>query len=302
MSVMTRPFGSTGEHVSVLGVGGGHIGNPRLSTREAVRLVQYAVDRGITFMDNAWEYNEGRSESIMGEALQGRRDQVFLMTKVCARDRVGAERDLNDSLRRLRTDRIDLWQFHEINYGNDAEWIFAEGGAAETARSALAAGKVRYVGFTGHKDPQFLLAMLEHDFPWSSVQMPVNVLDVSFRSFIKGVIPRAVEKRMAVIGMKSLGGQGQLVLRAGIPVEDCLRFALSQPIATLVCGMESTADVDQNVKIASEFRPMSDVEIEALVARTRAVAGDGRYEWFKTTQQFDSAPHRRQHGFPDFGH
>ena len=302
MSVMTRPFGSTGEPVSVLGVGGGHIGNPRHTTREAVHLIQYAIDRGITFMDNAWEYNEGRSESIMGEALQGRRDQVFLMTKVCARDRAGAERDLNDSLRRLRTDRVDLWQFHEINYGNDAEWIFGEGGAAEAARAAVAAGKVRYVGFTGHKDPQYLLAMLEHDFPWASVQMPVNVLDMSFRSFIKGVIPRAVEKGMAVIGMKSLGGQGQLVLRAGIAVEECLRFALSQPLATLVCGMESTADVDQNVKIASEFRPMSDAEMQALVARTRGVASDGRYEWFKTTQYFDSGPHRRQHGFPDFGH
>jgi predicted aldo/keto reductase-like oxidoreductase len=302
MSVMTRPFGATGEQVSVLGVGGGHIGSQRLPTREAVRLVQYAIDRGITFMDNAWEYNEGRSESVMGEALQGRRDQVFLMTKVCARDRAGAERDLNDSLRRLRTDRIDLWQFHEINYGNDAEWVFAEGGAAEAARAALEAGKVRYVGFTGHKDPQFLLAMLDRDFPWTSVQMPVNVLDTGFKSFIRGVIPRAVEKKVAVIGMKSLGGQGQLVLRAGIPVEECLRFALSQAIATLVCGMESTADVDQNVRIASELRPMSEAEMETLAARTRAVASDGRYEWFKTTQYFDSSTHRRQHGFPDFGH
>ncbi len=301
MSVMTRPFGSSGEAVSILGVGGGHIGSPRLSTREAVHLVQYAVDRGITFMDNAWEYNEGRSEAVMGEALQGRRDKVFLMTKVCARDRAGAERDLNDSLRRLRTDRIDLWQFHEINYGNDAEWIFAPGGAAEAARAAVAAGKVRHVGFTGHKDPQYLLAMMGQDFPWASVQMPVNVLDVSFRSFIKGVIPAASARGMAVIGMKSLGGAGQLVLRAGIGVEDCLRFALSQPITTLVCGMESTADVDQNVKVAGDFRPMSAADQEALVARTRVVAADGRYEWFKTTQYFDSATHRRQHNFPDLG-
>lgn len=300
MSVMTRPFGSSGEPVSILGVGGGHIGSPRLSTREAVHLVQYAVDSGITFMDNAWEYNEGRSEAVMGEALQGRRDQVFLMTKVCARDRAGAERDLNDSLRRLRTDRIDLWQFHEINYGNDAEWIFAVGGAAEAAMAAVAAGKVRYVGFTGHKDPQYLLAMIEQSFPWASVQMPVNVLDVSFRSFITSVIPVATARGMAVIGMKSLGGAGQLVLRAGIAVEDCLRFALSQPIATLVCGMESTADVDQNVRVARDFQPMSAAEQEALVARTRAIAADGRYEWFKTTQYFDSGTHRRQHNYPDF--
>jgi predicted aldo/keto reductase-like oxidoreductase len=301
MSVTTRPFGASGEPVSILGVGGGHIGSSRLSAREAVHLVQYAVDRGITFMDNAWEYNEGRSESLMGEALQGRRDQVFLMTKVCARDRAGAERDLNDSLRRLRTDCIDLWQFHEINYGNDREWIFAAGGAAEAARAALEAGKVRYVGFTGHKDPQYLLAMMEQDFPWASVQMPVNVLDVSYRSFVSGVIPRAAARGMAVIGMKSLGGAGQLVLRAGIAVEDCLRFALSQPITTLVCGMESTADVDQNLRVARDFRPMSDAEQQTLAARTRAVAGDGRYEWYKTTQHFDSTTHRYQHGFPDFG-
>ena len=300
MSVMTRPFGSSGEPVSILGVGGGHIGSPRLSTWEAVHLVQYAVDSGITFMDNAWEYNEGRSEAVMGEALQGRRDQVFLMTKVCARDRAGAERDLNDSLRRLRTDRIDLWQFHEINYGNDAEWIFGVGGAAEAAMAAIAAGKVRYVGFTGHKDPQYLLAMIEQSFPWASVQMPVNVLDVSFRSFTRSVIPVAAARGMAVIGMKSLGGAGQLVLRAGIAVEDCLRFALSQPIATLVCGMESKADVDQNVRVVRDFQPMSAAEQEALVARTRDVAADGRYEWFKTTQYFDSAAHRRQHNYPDF--
>jgi uncharacterized protein len=294
-----RPFGATGERVAILGVGGGHVGNPRLSTREAVHLVQYAIDRGITFMDNAWEYNEGRSESLMGEAIQGRRDQVFVMTKVCGRDRIGAERQLHESLRRLRTDRIDLWQFHEINYGNDAEWIFGPGGAVEAAQAAVAAGKVRHVGFTGHKDPAYLLDMLGRDYPWASVQMPVNVLDMSFRSFVSGVIPAAARKGIAVIGMKSLGGSAQLILEAGIPVEECLRFALSQQIATLVCGMESTADVDQNVRIASDFQPMSAAEQQALVAATRAVASDGRYEWFKTTQYYDSAVHRVQHGFPD---
>ncbi len=248
-----------------------------------------------------WLTDTEVAEKLMGEAIQGRRDRVFLMTKVCARDRAGAERDLNDSLRRLRTDRIDLWQFHEINYGNDAEWIFAPGGAVEAARAALAAGKVRHVGFTGHKDPQYLLSMLERDFPWASVQLPVNVLDASYKSFISQVIPRAVKAGMAVIGMKSLGGAGQLILRAGIPVEECLRFALSQAITTLVCGMESTADVDQNVRVAGDFRPMDAAEQKALVAATRAVASDGRYEWFKTTQYFDSAVHRVQHGFPDFG-
>jgi predicted aldo/keto reductase-like oxidoreductase len=233
----------------------------------------------------------------MGEAVQGRRDEVFLMTKVCARDRVGAERQLHDSLRRLRTDCIDLWQFHEINYGNDAEWIFAAGGAVEAARAALEAGKVRHVGFTGHKDPQYHLTMLDRDFPWASAQMPINVLDASYRSFARSVIPRAAQLGVGIIGMKSLGGDGQLVLRAGIAVEDCIRYALSQPVATLVCGMLSKEEVDQNVGVAADFQPMSASEQKALVSATRSAAGDGRYEWFKTTQTYDSGYHRNQHGF-----
>ncbi len=292
-----RPLGNTGEEVSIVGVGGGHIGEAQKSRAESVRLIQYAIDQGITFIDTAWEYGEGRSETILGEALSGRRDEVFLMTKVCARDRGGAERNLEDSLRRLRTDRIDLWQFHEINYGNDADWIFAPGGAAESALSALESGKVRYVGCTGHKDPAYLLKMLAHDFPWASVQMPVNVLDANFRSFIHDVIPVAAEKGAGVIGMKSLGGSGQLVLKAGIPVQTCLRFALSQSISTLVCGMRTIEDVDQNLTVARSFQPMSAEEQRALLEQTKNAAGDGRYERFKTTQDYDSAVHRYQHGF-----
>jgi predicted aldo/keto reductase-like oxidoreductase len=295
--IPTRPFGSTEREVSIIGLGGGHIGNQRLDRREAVRLIQYAVERGITFMDNAWEYNDGRSESVMGEALQGRRDKVFLMTKVCARDRVGAQRELEDSLRRLRTDHLDLWQFHEINYGNDADWIFSPGGAVEVARAAVESGKVRHVGFTGHKDPEFHQTMLRQDFPWDAVQMPVNVMDASYKSFIHGVIPTAVERGMGIIGMKSLGGGGQLVTQAGIPVEDCLRFALSQKISTLVCGIDSQEVLDQNLRIAASFTEMDTEEQDRLVERTRGVATDGRYEWFKSTQTYDSAVHREQHGF-----
>jgi predicted aldo/keto reductase-like oxidoreductase len=252
-------------------------------------------------MDNAWEYGDGAAESRMGEAIQSRRDEVFLMTKVCARDKAGALRQLDDSLRRLRTDHVDLWQFHEINYGNDADWIFGPGGAVEAAREALESGKVAHVGFTGHKDPANLLAMLKQDFPWASVQMPVNVLDASYRSFTKEVLPEARRREIGVIGMKSLGGSGQLVSEAGVPVEDCIGYALSQPISTLVCGMRTIEEVDQNVAIATDFEPMASEQIEALVARTRPVATDGRYEYFKTMQYFDSDVHKRQHGFRDLG-
>lgn len=294
-----RAFGSTKEKISILGLGGGHAGSSKLTPAETVRIMHRAIDRGITFMDNAWEYNEGRSESLMGKAISGRRDQVFLMTKVCARDRDGAERSLHDSLRRLRADYIDLWQFHEINYGNDHEWIFARGGAAEAAEAALKSGKVRFVGFTGHKDPAYLLRMLEYDFPWSAVQMPVNVLDASYRSFIRSVLPECEKRGIAALGMKSLGGGAQLFLQAGISVEDCRRFALSQKIASLVCGMMSVEEVDQSADIAQDFEPMSPGEQEALIEQTRAVAGDGHLELYKTTQYYDSGYHRNQHHFPD---
>ncbi|HKJ85430.1 MAG TPA: aldo/keto reductase [Spirochaetia bacterium] len=295
--VPKRPLGSTGEMVSIIGVGGGHVGSGSLSDKEAVHLVQYAIDHGITFMDNAWEYAEGRAESRMGQAIADRRDKVFLMTKVCARDRDGARRQLEDSLRRLRTDLIDLWQFHEVNYGNDPEWIFDPGGAIHAAREALETGKVRFVGFTGHKEPAYHLAMLDQDYPWAALQMPVNVMDASYRSFVNGVLPEAKQRGIGVIGMKSLGGSGQLVTEAGVAVEDCIGYALSQPIATLVCGMQSIAEVDQNVAIASDFQPMTESELAALVERTRPVATDGRFEYFKTMQYFDSGMHQRQHGF-----
>ena len=297
-SLPTRALGSTGERVSILGIGGGHIGRLTIDSAEVVRIVQYAIDQGVTFRDNAWEYGSGRSETLMGEAIRGRRDDVFLMTKVCARDRAGAERQLEESLRRLGTDRIDLWQFHEVNYANDHEWIFAPGGAAEAARAALDSGKVRYLGFTGHKDPHYLLSMLEYDFPWTTVQMPVNVLDPSYKSFIRNVIPAAGKRGIAVLGMKSVGGRGQLITEAGFTPRECLRFSLSQSIACLVSGMDSIEVVDQNVAVARDFVPLSEDEQEALVEKGRAVAGDGRHEWFKSTPFFDSQYHRQQHGFP----
>ncbi len=293
-----RPLGATGEEVSILCLGGGHVARLSISSSEVIRIIQYAIDQGVTFIDTAWEYHSGRSEALIGEAIRGRRDDLFLMTKVCARDRAGAMEQLEESLRRLGTDRLDLWQFHEINYDNDHEWIFAPGGAAEAAREALKSGKVRYVGFTGHKNPDFLLSMLEHDFPWTTVQMPINVLDASFRSFGKRVLPELQKRGIATLGMKSLGGEGQLIRKAGLTPQQCIRFALSQPIATLVSGMDSIEVVDQNVAIARDFQPMSEEELNELAKTTAKIASDGRHEWFKTTPYFDSKYHRDQHGFP----
>ncbi len=297
----TRPLGSTGEQVSILGMGGGHVAGAGAgnSDAEVVRVIEHAIDRGVTFMDNAWEYNDGRSETLMGQAIEHRRDEVFLMTKVCARDRAGALSNLEDSLRRLRTDVIDLWQFHEINYATDDELVFAVDGAAEAARKALADGKVRYVGCTGHKDPAYLLAMLGYEFPWSTVQMPVTVMDPHYKSFIRGVLPEAGRRNIGVIGMKALGGRAQFLTKAGLSAAECLRFALSQPVATLVSGMTSTGIVDHNSTVARDFTPLSAEEQEALLRRVRPLAADGRLEWYKSTQVFDSPPHRDQHGFPE---
>ena len=293
-----RPLGATGEEVSILCLGGGHVARQSIPSSEVIRIIQYAIDQGVTFIDTAWEYHGGRSEALIGEAIRGRRDDLFLMTKVCARDRAGAMEQLEESLRRLGTDHLDLWQFHEINYDNDHEWIFAPGGAAEAAREALKSGKVRYVGFTGHKHPDFLLSMLEHDFPWTTVQMPINVLDASFRSFGKRVLPELQKRGIATLGMKSLGGEGQLIRKAGLTPQQCIRFALSQPIATLVSGMDSIEVVDQNVAIARDFQPMSEEELSELAKATAKIASDGRHEWFKTTPYFDSKYHPDQHGFP----
>ena len=299
-SLATRPLGATGEQVSMLGIGGGHVAGAGAanSDREVVRIIRHAIDRGVTFMDNAWEYNDGRSETLMGEAIEQRRDEVFLMTKVCARDRAGALSNLEDSLRRLRTDVIDLWQFHEINYATDDELVFAADGAAEAALQALADGKVRYVGCTGHKDPAYLLAMLGHEFPLSTVQMPVTVMDPHYKSFIQGVLPEAQRRGIGVIAMKTLGGRAQFLTTAGLSLEECLRFAWSQPIATLVSGMTSVELVDRNSALARDFTPMDRDEQDALLRRVRPVAADGRLEWYKSTQHFDAPPHRQQHGFP----
>ena len=295
--IPVRPLGKTGLQVSIIGFGGGHCVNPRIRKHVTIRLIQEAVDAGVTFMDNAWEYADGESERRMGIALQGRRDDVVLMTKVCARDARTAEQQLGKSLRRLRTDVIDIWQFHEVNYDNDPEWIFRAGGAVEAAVAAREAGKVRFIGFTGHKSPHILQRMLAQDFPWDTCQMPINVLDAHYRSFQNDMLPELVRRGIGVIGMKSLGGGGQIVRSVGLSAEQCRGYALSLPISTLVCGIQSNADLRQDIAFARGFEPLAHDEMRTLEDRVYEEASDGRHEWFKSMQTFDSQYHRDQHGF-----
>ncbi len=295
-----RPLGKTGEMVSLLCLGGHSSTNPpKLPEAQSLRLIQRAVDEGITFMDNCWDYHNGGAEEWMGKALAegGRRDKVFLMTKVCGRTAREAQSNLEDSLRRLKTDRIDLWQFHEIVYDNDPDWIFAADGAFQTGLKAVKDGKVRYLGFTGHKDPVIHLKMLGMPYEWASVQMPLNVMDVHYRSFQKQVLSVLLQRNIGVLAMKSLGGTGVIVKEAGIPVEEALRYVLSLPISSLVTGIDSEKVLDQNLKIAREFRPMSAEEKAAIDGKTLALAGDGRFELFKSSKMFDGPVHRKQHGF-----
>jgi predicted aldo/keto reductase-like oxidoreductase len=293
-----RELGRTGQKVSIIGIGGGHIVRPTTDVQMSIRLVQSAIDAGVTFMDNAWEYHDGESERRMGLALKGRRDQVTLMTKVCARDRKTAEAQLEESLRRLQTDVIDVWQFHEINYDSDADWIFRAGGAIEAAVAARQAGKIRFIGFTGHKSPHILQKMLDQDFEWDTCQMPINVLDAHYRSFQLEILPELNRRGIGAIGMKSLGGRGQLIDGLKLTAEVCRRYALTLPISTLICGIQSMENLEQDVAIARSFSPMSEAEQQELLGSVVEEAGDGRFEWFKSTQFYDSKYHRQQHGFP----
>ena len=296
----TRRLGRTGEQVSILCLGGGHIGAVD-DQNEAIRIMHAAIDEGMTFFDNAWDYHGGRSEEVMGRALSepGKRDKVFLMTKNCERDYKGSKSNLEDSLRRLKTDRIDLWQFHEINYDSDPDWVFDKGGL-KAALEAQKEGKVRFIGFTGHKDPSIHIKMLNKPYDWATSQLPVNILDAHYRSFQHRAVPLCLARDVGVVGMKSLGGgtpRGLIPLHTELTAEECRRYALSLPIATLVVGIMSMEQLMADIKIARNFKPMSDEQKAVLVAKMADVAGDGRHELFKSTQRFDGAHHRRQHGF-----
>jgi predicted aldo/keto reductase-like oxidoreductase len=294
-----KPLGRTGERVSILGLGGYHLGTVG-SAREASRLVHEAVDAGVTFLDNAWEYNGGRSEEWMGQALQGRRDKVFLMTKVCThgRDRKTALRQLGESLRRLRTDRLDLWQIHEVIYENDPDLHFAKGSVIEALDQAKTEGKVRFVGFTGHKSPAIHLKMLAHDYPFDTVQMPLNCFDATYRSFEQQVLPELERRSIAALGMKSLGGDGQPILHGAVTAEEALRYAMSLPVATTISGIDSLAVLHQNLAIARGFTPMTPEDMQLLRQRCAPLAADGHLELFKSTKRYDAAVGREQHGYP----
>ncbi len=294
-----RQFGRHDEKVPALGLGGYHLGDIK-NQREAIALVHAAIDEGITFLDNAWEYHEGRSEELVGKALADRRDRVFLMTKVCTHGRNArvAMRQLETSLKRLRTDHVDLWQIHECAYYNDPERHFAPGGVVEALERAKQQGKVRYVGFTGHKDPAIHLEMLAQEFPFDSCQMPLNGFDATFKSFEQQVLPELQRQGIAAIGMKSLGGDGRAVSERSVGVQDALRYAMSLPVATTVSGIDSMKVLRQNLRVAQGFKPMTKAEMAAHRKRLLDEAADGRFESYKISAQHEGDEGRRQHGLP----
>jgi len=294
-----RPFGRTGVEVSILGMGGHTLALARTEA-DAVRMVHEGMEAGMNFMDNAWEYHDGRSEEWMGKALKGRRTEAFLMTKVCThgRDAKVAMQQLEESLRRLQTDHIDLWQVHEVIYDNDPDLHFAKGGVIEALDQAKKQGKVRFVGFTGHKDPSIHLKMLGHDYPFDSCQMPLGVFDATFRSFEQKVLPELNRRGIAPIAMKSLNGTAEAVKQGTLTAKEALTYVLSLPVATLVSGMDSLDVLHKNLEIARTFTPMKPEAMQALRERCAKHAADGHFELYKSSKTFDGNPGREHHGFP----
>ncbi len=289
-SVPKRRLGKTGVEVSMLGLGGFHIGS-KLTEAESIALMRTAIDQGVTFLDNCWDYNNGDSEDRMGKALaDGYRSRVFLMTKIDGRTKRSATEQLEQSLRRLRTERIDLVQIHEIIRMSDPERCFGADGTVQALVDAQKAGKLRFIGFTGHKSPAIHLAMLaaakKNGFSFDAVQMPLNVMDAHYESFAKQVLPVLVDNDIGVLGMKSMGS-GDILKSGVVSPEECLRYALSLPTSVVICGMESREVLEQNLKVARAFRALADQEMQALLARTAPAAKDGRYEEFKTGEKFD---------------
>jgi len=294
-----RPLGSTGIRVSAMALGGYHLGSAK-DQQEVNDIVACAMDAGVNFLDNAWEYHNGHSEEAVGIALKGKRQQAIVMSKVCTHGRGKdiAIQQLEQSLRRLQTDYLDLWQIHEVIYENDPDLIFRPGGAAEALLEAKQQGKVRAIGFTGHKDPSIHLKMLAHDFPFDTVQMPLNCLDATFRSFETSVLPVAKQRGMGVLGMKSMGGSGEIVIHGAATPEQALRYAMSMPVSSTISGVDSMEVLEQNLAIARGFQPMPQQEMQALREQCRSFASDGRYELYKVTKKYDGKVGREQHGFP----
>jgi predicted aldo/keto reductase-like oxidoreductase len=286
-----RVLGRTGEKVSMVGLGGSHIGQQD-DEQESIRIIRTALDEGINFLDNSWDYNDGKSEIRMGKALRdGYRQKAFLMTKIDGRSKKGAAQQLDESLRRLQTDHLDLLQFHEVIRMEDPDHIFAPGGALEAVLEAKKAGKVRYIGFTGHKSPDIHRRMLDtakaHQFHFDTVQMPLNVMDAHYESFEKKVLPVAVEQHVAVLGMKSMGDKIILDSKAVTPVE-CLHYAMNLPTSVVITGCDSIPILQQALNAARTFQPLSSQRVAALLAKTAQVAQKGQYELYKTSHHFDS--------------
>jgi len=285
-----RPFGKTGIKVSAIGLGGSHVGSAK-DENEGIRIVRTAVDRGITFLDNCWDYHDGKSEEVMGKALRdGYRQKVFLMTKFDGRTKASTARQIDESLKRLQTDHIDLMQFHENIRLEDPDRFFAENGPHEALEEAKKAGKIRFIGFTGHKDPLVHLRMLEladqHKFHFDSAQMPLNLLDAHFRSFQKQVVPKLVERGIAVLGMKPLA-EGEIPKHGIASATDCLHYALSLPTTVVITGCETMERLEQALEAAKTFKPLTQTQITTLLNKTKEVAMTGKLELFKTSTMFD---------------
>jgi aryl-alcohol dehydrogenase-like predicted oxidoreductase len=287
-----RMLGRTGQRVSAVGLGGWHLGLPHVDEQLSLRIVRHAIDEGITFLDNSWDYNDGASEIRMGKALRdGYRDKVFLMTKIDGRSKREALRQLDESLRRLQTDHIDLVQHHEVIRFDDPHRVFDDEGSNAALIEARQMGKLRYIGFTGHKDPQIHLHMLEvaseHGFVFDTAQMPLNLMDAHYRSFAKLVVPELLRQGIGVLGMKSIGN-GILLKSNTVTAVECLRYALNLPTSVVITGCDSMQVLGQALEVGKTFRPMSEAEVDVLLAKTKPAAARGEFELFKTTSLFDS--------------
>jgi aryl-alcohol dehydrogenase-like predicted oxidoreductase len=294
-----RQFGKSDVQISALGIGGHHLG-AAASEEVAIEIVHTALDAGITFFDNCWEYNRGKSEAWLGAGLKGRRDKAFIMTKVCThgRDHSLATQMLEQSLRRLQTDHLDLWQIHGVGFQNDPDLFIRPGGAAEALLKAKKDGKVRFVGFTGHKDPEVHLAMLNTGFPFDAVQMPLNPFDANFQSFEKQVLPILIQRGIAPLGMKPIGGHGEPVQKGVFTAQELLRYAMSLPVATTITGVADMGILRQNLEVAQGFTPLSPSEMQALRDRAKPHSGDGHFELYKMALKFDNPEARLAHDFP----
>ncbi len=299
-TIPLRKFGRHDAQISALGLGGHHLGGvPDVKT--AVEIVHQAVDGGVTFFDNCWEYRRGKSEVWMGAGLKGLRDKVFLMSKTCPHGRDGslALLMLEESLRRLQTDHLDLWQVHGMAFDNDPALFIRKGGAAEALERAKKDGKVRFVGFTGHHNAKVHLGMLATGFPFDAVQMPLNPFDANFKSFEQQIVPELKKRGIAVLGMKPMSGHGEPIQQGIVTAEEALRYAMSVPgVTTTITGMDSLEVLHQNLQIAQNFTPMSAEEMQALRDRVKPVAADGRFELYKLSLKFDNPEARLAHGFP----